>query len=414
MPRASEGGQDMTGISRAITVARMHEVGGPLRIEPVPVPRPGSTDVLVRVRSCGIVPNLGNILANWTTWYPEMPLPPLPAIFGLDPAGEIAATGDRVHNLKPGDRVYVNPLRTCGACRHCRKGDPRSCRHAAFQGYFGFSEHALQTFRDYDTGGLGEYMVAPASAIVTLPETMSYDHAARLGYMGTAYSALKKARAGPTDTTLVNGLSGTLGIGCLGFGLAMGVKTILGTARNRELLWECKALAPHRIEVHSIDDGPIDEWARGFTENGEGVDAFIDCNGPGATQESFLQGMRALRRGGRRERRRARRRRAARRPFHDGQQPVVHRLAMVHHRGGPGDGRHGGLRRRRFLLPRNPRRAARARQRGDLGHRQAAWRVLQLRHPPVRRDPARLPRGTGIGQLHRGTSLRRGTQGATP
>ncbi len=289
----------MAELPITMTVARMHEVGGALRIEEVPVPKPGSSDVLVRVRSCGIVPNLGNILANWTTWFPEMPLPPLPAVFGLDPAGEIAATGDLVHNLKPGDRVYVNPLRTCGSCRHCRRGDPRSCRHAAFQGYFGFSNHALQTFGDYDTGGLGEYMVAPASAIVTLPDTMSFDHAARLGYMGTAYSALKKARVGPTDTILVNGISGTLGIGCVVFGLAMGVKKILGTARNHALLQEFKALAPHRIEVHSIDDGPIDAWARGFTDDGEGVDAFIDCNGPGARHESFLQGMRALRRGGR-------------------------------------------------------------------------------------------------------------------
>lgn len=211
----------------------------------------------------------------------------------------MAVVGDLVHDVRVGDRVYVNPLRTCGSCRHCRRGDPRACRHAAFQGYFGFSEHALQTFADYNTGGLAEYMVAPASAIVTLPDTMSYDHAARLGYMGTAYSALKKACVGPTDTLLVNGISGTLGIGCVVFGLAMGVKKILGTGRDRALLEVFKAIAPHRIEVHSITEGPIDAWARTFTENGEGADAFIDCNGPGAAHETFLQGMRAMRRGGR-------------------------------------------------------------------------------------------------------------------
>lgn len=286
-------------VPATMKAARLHDVGGELKIETLPTPKPDSMDVLVRVRSCGIVPNLGNILANWTTWFPEMPLPPLPAIFGLDPAGEVAAVGELVHNIKPGDHVYVNPLRTCGSCRHCRRGDPRSCRHAAFQGYFGFSEHALQTFADYNTGGLAEYMVAPASAIVTLPDTMSYDHAARLGYMGTAYSALKKACVGPTDTLLVNGISGTLGIGCVVFGLAMGVKKILGTGRDRALLEEFKAIAPHRIEVHSITEGPIDAWARSFTENGEGVDAFIDCNGPGAAHETFLQGMRTMRRGGR-------------------------------------------------------------------------------------------------------------------
>ena len=285
-------------IPKTMKAARMHDVGGDLKIEEVPMPKPGSMDVLVRVRSCGIVPNLGNILANWTTWFPQNPLPPLPAIFGLDPAGEVVAVGDQVRRISVGDHVYVNPGRSCGSCRHCRRGDGISCQHYAFQGYFGFSQEALQTYGDYNTGGLGEYMTAPASAIVALPDTMSFDEAARLGYMGTGYSALKKASVGPTDTILVNGITGTLGISCVLFGLAMGAKKILGTARNKELLAEIKALAPNRIETFSISDGPVDEWARALTENGEGVDVFIDCNGPGASHDTFRQGIKSMRRGG--------------------------------------------------------------------------------------------------------------------
>lgn len=285
-------------VPETMKAARMHEIGGQLIIEDVPTPKPGSMDVLVRVKSCGIVPNLHNILSNWTTWFPQNPLPPLPAIFGLDPAGEVAAVGDQVRRIKPGDRVYVNPGRSCGSCRHCRRGDGLSCQHYAFQGYFGFSEHALQTYEHYDTGGLGEYMTAPASAIVQLPDNMTFDQAARLGYMGTGYSALRKAGVGPTDTVLVNGLSGTLGISCAVFGLARNAKRILGTARNKELLEEFKALAPDRIEVFSIEDGSIEEWARSWTENGEGVDVFIDCNGPGASHDVFRAGLNSLRRGG--------------------------------------------------------------------------------------------------------------------
>ncbi len=286
-----------SAIPETMKAARMHKIGGELIIEDLPVPKPGSLDVLVRVRSCGIVPNLGNILSNWPTWFPHMPQPPLPAIFGLDPAGEVAAVGELVHGIKPGDRVYLNPGRSCGSCRHCRRGDGLSCQHYAFQGYFGFSKHAMQTFKDYDTGGLGEYMVAPASAVVSLPDNMPFDHAARLGYMGTGYSALKKAGVGPTDTLLVNGISGTLGISCAVFGLALGAKKILGTGRDKKLLAEIKALAPDRIEVFSINDGPLDTWARSHTQNGEGVDVFIDCNGPGTSHEPFLQGIKAMRRG---------------------------------------------------------------------------------------------------------------------
>lgn len=291
-------GSNTTAIPSTMKAARMHEIGGELKIENVPTPKPGSMDVLVRVKSCGIVPNLGNILANWTTWFPQNPLPPLPAIFGLDPAGEVVAVGDQVRRANIGDRVYVNPGRSCGSCRHCRRGDGQSCQHYAFQGYFGFSEHALQTYGDYDTAGLGEYMVAPASALVNLPDTMTFDQGARLGYMGTGYAALKKADVGPTDTILVNGITGTLGISCALFGLARGAKKILGTARDKKLLEEVKALAPNRIEVFSINDGAIDEWARKFTENGEGVDVFLDCNGPGASHDTFRQGIASMRRGG--------------------------------------------------------------------------------------------------------------------
>src|SRR5215472_15389032 len=162
-PRASR--EETMAVPETMRAARMHTIGGELKLETLPTPKPGDMDVLVRVRACGIVPNLGNILAKWPTWFPQMPQPPLPAVFGLDPAGEIAAVGRQVHNLKPGDRVYINPGRSCGTCRHCRGGDSISCKHYAFQGYFGFSEHAFQTFADYPIGGMTEYTVAPVPAI---------------------------------------------------------------------------------------------------------------------------------------------------------------------------------------------------------------------------------------------------------
>jgi alcohol dehydrogenase len=284
-------------VPEMMNAARMHEVGGEQVLERIATPKPGSMDVLVKVRACGIVPNLGNILANWTTWFPDLPLPPLPAVFGLDPAGEIAQVGSQVHGLSVGDRVYVNPGRSCGSCRHCRRGDPISCPRYAFQGYFGFSAEAITTQRDYPVGGLAEYMVAPSAAIVKIPDNLPFDLAARFGYTGTAYSALRKAQASPGDTVLINGASGTLGLGGVLSALALGVDRILGTGRNRELLAKVKALAPERIEVFSTEDGSITDWARGLT-GGEGVDAFIDCMGPGAGHDQLVQGVKALRRGG--------------------------------------------------------------------------------------------------------------------
>lgn len=133
---------------------------------------------------------------------------------------------------------------------------------------------------------------------VRLPDNVSYNEAARFGYLGTMYSALRKGGVGPGSTVLINGISGTLGIGGALLALAMGAArprygTQQGVAGPR------KALAPKRIDVLSHANGEaIDAWAKERT-NGLGVDVYIDALSPGAPQESVQQGMASLKRSGR-------------------------------------------------------------------------------------------------------------------
>lgn len=284
-------------MTRMMRAARMHEVGQPMVVEQIPVPEVRPTDVLVAVKACGIVPNLGNVLSNWGNWFPHLPLPKLPAVFGLDPTGVVEQVGSQVIGFKPGDRVYVNPARYCGACRQCRAGETTACAHYTFNGYFGFSKHSQRIYDQYPYGGLCEYMTAPQTALVRLPDNMRFEEAARLGYLGTAYRALRTANVGPGSTVLINGISGTLGIGGALFALALGARRILGTGRNRELLQRVKALAPDRIWVHSLDDGSMQNWAADVTQ-GEGVDAVVDALGPGASHGPLLDALATLRRGG--------------------------------------------------------------------------------------------------------------------
>ena len=279
-------------------VARMHKVGEPLSIDLLPKPHPRPTDILVEVKACGIVPNLGNVLNNIGKWFPHLKLPKLPAIFGLDAAGVVAETGSQVHSIKVGDRVYINPARYCGGCRACRSGDTTACRYYAFNGYFGFSPESQKMFEDYPYGGLGEYMTAPQYSVVTLPNNVSFETAARWGYLGTAYSALKRSGANMSTSVLVNGISGTLGIGGALFALAMGCPTIMGTGRNVQLLKKVKAISPKRIHVRSMDaKGSLADWVKSLT-GGEGANIVIDALGPGAPQSSMLAAYAGLRRGG--------------------------------------------------------------------------------------------------------------------
>ena len=82
------------------------------------------------------MPNLINVLTHWQTWFPELPLPKLPAIFGLDVAGVIAAVGEQVQNFRKGDRVYVNPGLFCGSCPACRADDTHELHQLHVQRLF--------------------------------------------------------------------------------------------------------------------------------------------------------------------------------------------------------------------------------------------------------------------------------------
>ena len=206
--------------------------------------------------------------------------------------------GARFIRSETGDRVYVNPARGCGSCRPCRSGEIVNCPGFTFQGYFGRGPLSQAVFDAYPYGGMSEYITAPQSALVKLPDNVSFEQAARFGYLGTAYAAIRKAGAGPGRSLLVNGIGGALGLCVALVGLATGVTTILGTGRNQALLDRVKALAPKRIDVFAVGKRPVHEWAMEVT-GGEGVDAVIDTLPPGSPSSAMQDALNALRRGGR-------------------------------------------------------------------------------------------------------------------
>ena len=294
---ANEGRGAIGPDSSTMRAARLHRKGDALRVDVVPRPRLRAGDVLVNVKACGIVPNVANVLNYGDDFLVRQP--PLPAIFGLDAAGVVVETGEVVHGVEVGDRVYVNPQRSCGACDFCRMGQPAACEYLTLNGYFGIGAKSEQTFQNYPFGGYAEYMTAPQVSLVKLPSSVSFETAARWGYLGTAYGALRLGRVDMNTTVLVNGASGTLGLGAVLFALALGAPKILGVGRNVELLERVRAIAPDRIEVHSTTAGrSVAEWARSQT-NGRGADVVIDALPPFTPVAAFEQGLQALARMGR-------------------------------------------------------------------------------------------------------------------
>lgn len=284
-------------MSRMMVAARLHELNKPMTLDTIPVPRPRLGEVLVRVKACGIVPNMGNVINNWPSWFPHQPLPKFPAIFGLDPAGVVEELGAGVIGIEPGQRVYVSPLRSCGSCKPCVAGRRTQCKYFTLNGYFSTSRDGQKIFDVNPYAGFSEYMLAPAQSIVKIPASMSFEKAGRMGYLGTAYGALRNAQAGPGQVAFIDGITGTLGVASTILCLAMGVSRILGTGRNEDLLRRVKAIAPNRIEVMSLGSGSSGAWGMARTDD-FGVDFVISALGARAPVETMIDSMVALKRGG--------------------------------------------------------------------------------------------------------------------
>lgn len=283
---------------RTMLAARLHRLGEPMLIERIAVPDVRPTDVRIKVAACKHVPGLHKVLANRQARTPELPLPKLPAVFGLDAAGLVDQVGDLIQNFKPGDRVYVNPGVGCGACRSCCMDRANECDKFALVGWFGFGPDSQRSLEAYPIGGLAEYVIAAERNLVRLPDTVTFEQATRFGYLGTAFAALKHSQAGPGSTLVISGATGTMGVGAVLNALALNVGRILATARNKELLSRVKALAPRQIETWSLDDGLAGAWIKDCTD-GLGAEAALSCLGPGSSGDTITDTLYSLRRGGR-------------------------------------------------------------------------------------------------------------------
>jgi len=119
--------------------------GKALELRERPVGEPGPTEVLVRVRACGVCRTDLHLVDG------ELPDPKLPIVPGHEVVGEVVASGAEVDGLAVGDRVGVPWLgRTCGVCRYCRDHRENLCDDPLFTGYTrdgGFADHTVADAR---------------------------------------------------------------------------------------------------------------------------------------------------------------------------------------------------------------------------------------------------------------------------
>ncbi|HUN85256.1 MAG TPA: alcohol dehydrogenase [Terracidiphilus sp.] len=171
--------------------AQVAGAGNGIQIVEREIPEPGAGQVRIEVKACGVCHSDALVVEG--AWA-GIPYPRVP---GHEVAGIVDKVGAGVSQWRKGQRVGVGwHGGHDGTCRECRRGDFRNCRNQQIAGI------------SYD-GGYQEYMVAPAEALVSIPEGISDVDAAPLLCAGiTTYNALRHAGALPGDLVAVQGIGG--------------------------------------------------------------------------------------------------------------------------------------------------------------------------------------------------------------
>jgi D-arabinose 1-dehydrogenase-like Zn-dependent alcohol dehydrogenase len=179
-----------------VSVATMKTVqvpgpGAEFQIVEREIPAPGPGQVRIKVQACGVCHS--DAFTKDGSW-PGIQYPRIP---GHEVVGIIDRTGAGVSEWKKGQRVGVGWHGGHDeTCRYCRRGDFRNCRNVLVPGI------------SYD-GGYQEYMIAPVTALVAIPESLSAAEAAPLLCAGiTTYNALRHSGALPGDLVAVQGIGG--------------------------------------------------------------------------------------------------------------------------------------------------------------------------------------------------------------
>ena len=168
---------------------RIHQYGGPevLVYEDVPIPEPGSAQVLVRVEAASVNP------VDVAVREDRFPTPKKPPkTLGSDGSGIVETVGGDVTTVRAGDRVF-------------------------FSGLGVGSE-----------GSYADYALIAETQAVRMPATLSFVDAAALGmaFPAAYYGLIRRGKVQAGETVLVQGAAGGVGSASVQLAKALGARVI--------------------------------------------------------------------------------------------------------------------------------------------------------------------------------------------
>jgi NADPH:quinone reductase-like Zn-dependent oxidoreductase len=236
----------------------MPGAGEPVQTVEMPVQEPGPGQVLVKVNASSLnfhdnVNLMGLLPGPW----PRVPM--------TDGAGEVAAVGPGVAELRPGDRVM-------GAFHpgwHDSPPDPEA-------------KHEVPG--DNCDGWLQQYRVAAVTGLVRTPAHLSDVEAATIPCAGvTAWSALQEANIGADDVVVTQGTGG-VSLFAVQLAAARGATVILTSSSDDKLKVGSDLGATHLVNYRTT---PAWETEVKRLTGGRGARLVVDLGGPATLAQSL-------------------------------------------------------------------------------------------------------------------------------
>ncbi len=228
-----------------------------IELEDRPVPAPDPDQVLVRVEAVGLC-------GSDVHWYQEGHIGDLyatePIILGHESAGTIVAVGSSVDPVRIGQRVSIEPQRTCRVCAYCKRGEYNLCPKIEFYGTPPID------------GAFTEYVTIQADFAWEVPDELSTDAAALLEPLSCAIAAVRKAKIVPGSSVLITGC-GPIGLICAQTAKAYGASEIWMT----DLVKDRRDRALAMIATPDVTMQVIDPITQHLPE--AYFNAFIDATG---------------------------------------------------------------------------------------------------------------------------------------
>lgn len=168
-----------------------------VELQDLEIPKYKDDEVLIKVKYCGICgSDLPRALDGGVHSFP--------IVVGHEFSGQIVEVGEKVKNVKVGDRVTAGALLPCGKCEACQQGRPAMCSNYGFIG-------------SRQNGAMAEYVAVKSQNVVKLPDEVDYKEGAMIEPLTVALHGIQRIniKAGATALVFGAGTIGLLALQCL-------------------------------------------------------------------------------------------------------------------------------------------------------------------------------------------------------